>query len=170
MESSKPTAKHKKQVLINPQAAQIHLMHHQCTELPPSKFRRKQKKPFKSRQDTNKQYNNEEKQRERVPQSHKKYDNYQTHASQERIQNVVIHNILRDSDVQSASTNVKLVTSMVILVACATRRGILNIKGLLNPDHPKHINFTLVQFAFKIPYVASQKRALAKIYSACKYN
>ena len=56
-------------------------MHHQHTELPPSKFKRKQK-PFKSRQDNNKQYSHEEKQQ--VPHVQEKYDNYQTHASQER--------------------------------------------------------------------------------------
>ena len=75
MESSKATRKHIKQVASDPQAAQIHLMHHQCTELPPSKFQRKQKKHFKSRQDTNKQhYYNEEKQR--GPPVHKKYEAY----------------------------------------------------------------------------------------------
>ena len=37
-------------------------------------------------------------------------------------QNVVIHNILRDLDVQLASTNIKIATGMVISVACATRR------------------------------------------------
>ena len=52
MESSKATAKHIKQVTSDTQAAQINLMHHQCTGLPPSKFDRKQKKSFKSRQDT----------------------------------------------------------------------------------------------------------------------
>ena len=77
MESSKATAKHIKQVASDPEAAQINLMHHKCIELPPSKFWRKQKKYFKSRQDTNKQqYYNEEK--ERGPSVHKKYD---AHAS-----------------------------------------------------------------------------------------
>ena len=64
MESSNATAKHMKQVASDPQAAQIHLMHHQHTEYPPSKFQRKQKKHYKSRQDTSRQqYHNEEKQR-----------------------------------------------------------------------------------------------------------
>ena len=65
IESSKATAKHIKQVASDPQAAQINLMHHQCTELSPSKFQRKQKKKhFKSKQDTSKQhYYNEEKRR-----------------------------------------------------------------------------------------------------------
>ena len=44
MESSQATAKHIKQVASDPQASQIHLMQHQCTELPPSKFQRQQKK------------------------------------------------------------------------------------------------------------------------------
>ena len=81
MESSKTKAKYIKQVASDPQAAQINMMWHQYTELPPSKFKRKQK-PFKSRQDNKKQYSNEEKQR--VPQVHKKYDNYQAHTSQDR--------------------------------------------------------------------------------------
>ena len=67
IESSKATAKHIKQAASNPQAAQINLMCHKCTELPPSKFKRRQKKLFRSRQDTNKQYYNKEKQRERMP-------------------------------------------------------------------------------------------------------
>ena len=82
MESSKTTAKHIKQVANDPQAVQINLMFHQHTELPPSKFKRKQKKPFISRQDSNKQYSNEEKQR--VLKEHKKYVNYQPCTSQER--------------------------------------------------------------------------------------
>ena len=54
MEISRATAKHIKQVSGDPQEAQIYLMHHQWTELLPSKFQRKQKKPFKSRHNTNK--------------------------------------------------------------------------------------------------------------------
>ena len=80
MESSKATAKHIKQVASNPQALQINLMCHQHTELPPSKFQRKHKKPSKSTQDTNKQqYYNEEKQR--GPSVYKKYE---AHTSPER--------------------------------------------------------------------------------------
>ena len=55
-------------------------MHHQCSELPPSKFQRKQKKHFKSRQDISKQhYYNEEKQR--GPAVHEKYE---AHTSPDR--------------------------------------------------------------------------------------
>ena len=75
LETSKATAKHIKQGASDPQAVQIHLMHHQHTELPSSKFQRKQRKHFKSRQ----HYYNEEKQR--GPPVHKKYE---AHTSPER--------------------------------------------------------------------------------------
>ena len=88
------------------------------------------------------------------------------------VQSVVIHNIQRDSDVQLASTNVEIATSMVISVACATRREKHMIrKGLWSQNHPKHINFRLVQFTHKIPYAASQKiYPQTMIFSACSYN
>ena len=44
MESSKAAARHIKQVASDPQAAQINLMRHQCTDLPASKH--KKRKPF----------------------------------------------------------------------------------------------------------------------------
>ena len=85
MESSEATAKYIKQVASDPQVTQIHMMQHQCTELPPSKFQRKQKKSFKSRQATNKQHYHEDKQRERMPQVHRRFNNnHQAHTSQER--------------------------------------------------------------------------------------
>ena len=84
MESSKATAKYIKQVESEQQATQVHLMTHQHTELPPSKFQRKQKKSFKSRQTTNKHYQ-EGKQRKRILQVHRRnYNNHQANASQEK--------------------------------------------------------------------------------------
>ena len=84
MERSKATAKHIKQVANEPQANQVHLMRHQCTELLINKLQRKQRKYLKSRQATNKHYQ-EDKQRERMPQAQKrKYDNYQATTSQEK--------------------------------------------------------------------------------------
>ena len=49
LESSKSTAKHIKLVPSEPQATQVNLLRHQRTELPPSKFQRKQRKAFRSR-------------------------------------------------------------------------------------------------------------------------
>ena len=85
--------------------------------------------------------------------------------------NVVTLNMLRDSDVQLASTNVNIAISLVISVACptGTRRESLRIKGLWSQEaHPKYINYTLVQFACKILYVASQMKVQVMTYSAYK--
>ena len=80
MEGSKATARYIKQVASDSQAAQIHLPHHQHIEAPLSKFQRKQKKHYKSRQDTsNQHYHNEEKQR--GPTGHMKYE---AHTSPDR--------------------------------------------------------------------------------------
>ena len=49
MESSKATARHIKQVVGDPQATQINLMHHQHTELPSGKYK-KRKPPVKQKQ------------------------------------------------------------------------------------------------------------------------
>ena len=49
-ESSKATAKHMKKVTGDPEAVQVNLLRHQSTELPPSKFQRKQNKRYRARQ------------------------------------------------------------------------------------------------------------------------
>ena len=48
MESSQATAKHMNQVARDPQAVQVNLLRHQCTELPPSKFQKKTKEIIQS--------------------------------------------------------------------------------------------------------------------------
>ena len=53
MESSQATAKHMKQVTRDPQAVQVNLLWHQCTEIPPSKSNKK-RKTFKLKQEANK--------------------------------------------------------------------------------------------------------------------
>ena len=64
-----------------PQASQIHLLRHQRTELPPTKFQRKQNKKYKSRQPPNKTFQ-EDKYRERMPQTKERfYKNPQEHTS-----------------------------------------------------------------------------------------
>ena len=71
LESSKSTAKYIKQASNEPQAAQVHLLKHQHTELPLNKHQRNQRKskskPFKYR------YQQEEKEIDRPPQEHEKY-------------------------------------------------------------------------------------------------
>ena len=71
LESSKSTPKYIKQVSNEPQATQIHLLRHQCTELPPNKHQRKQRKS-KSRP-SNYKYQQEERKIDRPLQEHEKY-------------------------------------------------------------------------------------------------
>ena len=124
MDSAKAIAKHIKQVESDPQADQIHFMCDQCTELPPNTFHRKQKKLYKSRWDTSSitimKKNNE---------GHQCTRNMKHMQAQVDVKSVVIQNMLRDLDVQLASTNVKIAISLAILVACATRRKSLNTRG-----------------------------------------
>ena len=48
LESSQATAKHMKKVTRDPEAVQVNLLRHQRTELPLSKFQRKQKIQIKA--------------------------------------------------------------------------------------------------------------------------
>ena len=161
MECSKAKAKYMKQVASDPQTAQINLLCHQHTELPPSKFQKKQKKSSKFRQNINKQqYYNEEKTKKTTSGTR----NMKHMQDQIDKRSVVL-------DVQLVGTHAEVVTNMVISVACAIRRKKhLTRKGLWSPDHPKYINFRLVQFICKIPYEASQMKVQVMIHSACKYN
>ena len=58
LESSKATACHIKQVAGDPQAAQINLLRHQCTELPAGKYKKK-RAPMKPKQPNHKHQGNE---------------------------------------------------------------------------------------------------------------
>ena len=58
MESSKATVHHIKQVAGDPQAAQINLLRHQCTELPAGKYKKK-KSSVKPKQSNHMQHGNE---------------------------------------------------------------------------------------------------------------
>ena len=169
IESSKPTAKHIKQVASDLQAVQINLMCHQCTELQPSKFKRKQKKPFKSRQDNNKQYYNEEKQRKRVPHMHETYDNYQAHTSQGRCTKCGDSQHIEGFRCPASKHQCRNCHKYSHFSSlCYKKREEFEHKSLWSQDHPKHIDFRLAQFAHKIPYAASQKICpQAKILSAC---
>ena len=83
LESLQSTARHIKKMSNEPQATQIHLLRYQRTELPPTKFHRKQNKRFKQRQPPNKKYQ-EDQYRERKPQAKERfYKNIQEHTSLE---------------------------------------------------------------------------------------
>ena len=83
LEGSQATAKHIKQVTNEPHAAQINLLRHQRTELPPTKFQRKQNKRFKQRQPPNKKFS-EDQYRNRKPQTKERsYSNSHVHTNAE---------------------------------------------------------------------------------------
>ena len=76
-EALKQTVHHIKQVASDPQVAQINLMRHQWTDLPPSKHKRK---PFKSRPPSHKHHTS----KQQVLPYKRKFDPTQTHKSKER--------------------------------------------------------------------------------------
>ena len=78
MEASKATVHHIKQAESDLQVAQINLMRHQQTDLPPSKHKRK---AFKSGPPSRKCHNTSEQQ---VPSYKRKFDPKQAHTSKER--------------------------------------------------------------------------------------
>ena len=81
MESSKTTACHIKQVADDPQAAQINLLRHQCTELPAGKYKKKNSSA-KSTPSNYKQHGSESSQ---VQSQHKKrFDAKSTHQYKDR--------------------------------------------------------------------------------------
>ena len=67
MESSKVTTRHIKQVVSDPQVAQIYLMQHQHTDLPPSKHKKKKKSFVKPRTSSHK---NDASDKQQVPSYH----------------------------------------------------------------------------------------------------
>ena len=160
MGSSKATAKHIKQVANEPQANQAHLMRHQCTELPINKFQRKWRKCLKSRQATNRHYQ-EDKQRERIPQKHRRNiivtkltQVMQNTQMMTDITNVVIPKTQRDSNVLLTNISAEIAINLVILVVCATRSKKLTRRGL---DHLKHTSWQVADYLYKIiPYTATQ--------------
>ena len=86
MESSKVTVHYIKQVAGDPQGAQINLLRHQYTELPPNKYKKKKKKKKKSsvkhKQANHKQHGSENYQ---VQTHHKKrFDPKRAHNNKDR--------------------------------------------------------------------------------------
>ena len=81
MESSKATACHIKQVAGDPQAAQINLLRHQCTELPAGKYKKK-KSSVKPRQSNYKNHGSENSQA--PSQNEKQFDVMNAHKNKDR--------------------------------------------------------------------------------------
>ena len=74
LESSKPTARHIKQLSSESQATQVHLLSHQRTEIPPNKSKQKQ---FKKSRSKKMGYSNEANQQQ-APYKKKEFENKKT--------------------------------------------------------------------------------------------
>ena len=86
LESSKATAHHINQLAGDPQAAQINLLRHQCTELPAGKYKKK-RTPMKPKQVNHKHKGNEEYHLQAQPQ--KRFDTKGSTMTSPDAQNVV---------------------------------------------------------------------------------
>ena len=122
LESSQATAKHMKQVTKEPHATQVNLLRHQRSELPPSKFQRKQNKKIKANLQTRNikkiSIENEGlKQKRDFTRVHKNKPVLKTD-----VPSVVTAHIYRDSDALPADFNVNIATNMGISANYVSRK------------------------------------------------
>ena len=150
MESSKATVRHIKQVASDPQAAQINLMRHQCTDLPPSK--NKKRIPFVNPRPPSHMKDTSDRQ------SHykKTFDDMNVYKNKERCEKCGDSNHIKVSSVQPRSFNANLVKSVGTSQASVIRRN----KSHSSQGNQKLICYKQVLFMLVInPYVATQKIA-----------
>ena len=163
MESSQATASHIKQVAGDPQAAQIKLCRHQCTELPAGKY--KKKKSFvKSRQSNHKNHGSVNSQ---VPSQNKKwFDVKNAHQNKERCSKCRDSIHVEGFQCPAKSSSVKLVTSLDTLIAFVIRKSKLHS----SQGKQRDINYKQRQYMQKkVPYVVNLKITVqAMIPSACR--
>ena len=133
MESSKATARHIKQVVGDPQAAQINLMCHQCTELPGGKY--KEETPSQTKNKHNTRMQNRHKQ---VTSRSVLTLDWHTR-TKTGVAFVEIMLTLKGSSAQQRSFNVKHATSLAITQAFASRR-FSKKKPLTSTGNPKCIS------------------------------
>ena len=120
MEGSKATVCHIKQVAGAPQAAQINLLRHQCTEIPAGKYKKK-KSSVKPKQSNYKQHGSESSQ---VQSQHKKqFDVKSAHQSKERCSKCGDSAHVEGFQCPAKSSSVKLATSLDTLPVFVTRNA-----------------------------------------------
>ena len=119
MESSKATACHIKQVAGDPQAAQINLLRHQCTELPAGKYK-KERSSVKSKQMNHKQHGSESYQTQ--SQHKKRFDAKSAHQNKDKCSKCGDTAHIEGFQCPVKNINVKLVTSLEILPAYVSRK------------------------------------------------
>ena len=154
---------HIKQVAGDPQAAQINLLRHQCTELPSGKYKKK-RPPVKSKQSHHKPQSSES---YHLQVQHKeRFDPKSAHNNKDRCSKCGDTAHLEGFQCPEKNTNVKLATSLATLQAYASRKSTLTS----NPEGLKHTSCKQVQcMQNKVPHMTTQMRkALLKILFPCK--
>ena len=127
--------------------AQVNLLRHQRTDLPPSKNKWKQHS-HKYRSKSQKRYSNEHKNQRPLFQ---KFDLSQA-LKKKRYMLKVIQSLLKVSIVLLGSSSPRPAVNMIILQACATKSN-----PLLSQEIPRYINCKQDVFTYKkIQYATSQ--------------
>ena len=148
MESSKVTARHIRQVVSDPQVAQINLMSHQCTDLPASKHKKRKSfvKPRPPSPKNNTSEGNIVTRRALMPRIYTR--------TRRDTRSVEIQIALKVSSVQQRNFHASLVIRMDTSQASVTRRNKLHsIEGNQRPICYKHVQCMLVTS----PYAVTQK-------------
>ena len=139
LDSSKATVGHIKQVAGDPQAVQINLLRHQCTELPTGKYKKK-RLPVKSKQSNHKPQSSESYHAQ--AQHKKRFDSKSTHNNKDRCSKCGDTAHLEEIQCPAKNTSAKLAINVDILQACVSRKS----KQTSNPEGPKHTSCKQVQF------------------------
>ena len=148
-ESSKATTCHIKQVAGDPQAAQINLLRHQCTELPAGKYKSK-KSSVRSRQSHHKNHGNEN---PHMSSQHKKwFDVKNAHENKEGCSKCGDSTQVEGFQCPAKSSSVKLVTSLDTLPAFVIRKS----KLLSSQGNQPCIKYKQGQYMpKKVPYAVN---------------
>ena len=162
LESSKATAHHIKQVAGDPQAAQINLLRHQCTELPAGKYKKK-RPPMKSKNLTT----SHRVARVIIHKCNTRRDStLRVHTiTRTDVPNVVTQPTWRDSSVQQ-KYQCKACHKFGHFTSICFQKS----KQTSNPEGLKHAGCKQVQFMQKEvpPMTTLMRKALQKIHFACK--
>ena len=135
LESSKSTARHIKKVAGESSAAQINLLRHQGTEIPPSKAQRKQNK-FRTKPNF-KRENHHQANYQPNEVTKKKFNSKEIHQNPEDAINVGIPNMQKDFNALQEHICANNATNLGTSLVFATRNKSPTRR---KQAHPKHIN------------------------------
>ena len=140
LESSKATARHIKQVSGEPQVAQINLLHHQRTELPQHRYKKK-KSHTKPRQGNSKLlHGNDPHQGQKMKGNHfhQVQTGFHSQTTTTGVQSVVILPTGKDSHAQQKCISARYIINLDILPVNVSKRNNTHNR---NSDNPKHIKY-----------------------------